>query len=104
MTGAGGEGGPRGIFLFILKDRYTHQIQLLFNKRRRGQGESSYSRLTHISADFQGDTSELQKQLVFKFLLRFPSAITCYLFRLEKLPTPNNLQWYKTDIINYLKK
>lgn len=26
MTGAGGEGGPRGIFLLILKDTIIHTI------------------------------------------------------------------------------
>lgn len=31
MTGAGGEGGPRGIFLLILKHKSKHTRDILFS-------------------------------------------------------------------------
>ena len=30
MTGAGGEGGPRGIFLLILKDKPKHNHRMIY--------------------------------------------------------------------------
>lgn len=36
MTGAGGDGGPRGIFLLILKHNYTHEISSVFSSGWEG--------------------------------------------------------------------